>query len=140
MNYILDTNVISELVAVQPDSKVAAWIEAVDPQQVYLSVVAIGELKKGIDRLPVSKRKERLEQWLQEDLLVRFQGHLLPIDVDTMLRWGALIARLEAIGRPIAAIDALLAATAGQYGYTLVTRNITHFKDARILLLNPWDA
>ncbi len=139
MNYILDTNVISELVAARPDSKVVRWIEKIDPDKVFLSVIAIGELKKGIDKLPDSKRKELLDAWLREDLLVRFQDHILPIDIDTMLLWGAMNARLEATGRPISAIDALLAATAEQHQFTLVTRNTSHFENTGILLHNPWN-
>ena len=139
MNYILDTNVVSELVAVKPDPSVIHWLESVNPDQVFLSVIAIGEIKRGIDKLPDSKRKGLLDQWLQEDLLVRFQDHMLSIDTDTMLLWGAINARLEAMGRPIAAINALLAASAMQYQYTLVTRNTSHFGNVGILLLNPWE-
>lgn len=139
MNYILDTNVISELVAVRPNRKVIDWVEAVDQENIYLSVIAVGELKKGIDRLPDSSRKEILDRWLREDLLVRFQDHILPIDTDTMLQWGSLNTRLGAIGRPVAAIDGLLAATAGQHQYTLVTRNTGHFEHTGILLKNPWE-
>lgn len=138
MNYILDTNVISELVAAQPDPNVIRWMDEVDPDQVFLSVIAIGELKKGIEKLPGSKRKEILDQWLQEDLLVRFQDHILSIDTKTMLLWGSMVAKLESAGRPMAAIDALLAATAKQHEYTLVTRNTSHFEYAGILLKNPW--
>lgn len=139
MNYILDTNVISELVAAQPNDRVVRWIEKIDPDKVFLSVIAIAELKKGIDKLPDSKRKDLLGIWLREDLLVRFQDHILPIDIDTMLLWGAMNARLEAAGRPISAIDALLAATAEQHQYTLVTRHTGHFENAGILLKNPWE-
>lgn len=138
MSYIFDTNVISELVAFQPDHKVIRWIESVDPNQVFLSVLTIGELKKGIAKLSVSKRKEALERWLEEDLLVRFEDHILPIDTQTMLLWGSMVAQLEAAGRPIPVADALLAATAKQYGYTLVTRNAAHFAHSGILLHNPW--
>lgn len=138
MNYILDTNVISELVAAQPNPNVIAWLEEIDPNQIYLSVIAIGELQKGIDKLPNSKRKQALEQWLKDDLLVRFQDHLLCIEVDTLLIWGSLNAELEALGRPISAMDGLLASTAKQQRYTLVTRNTSHFENTGILLKNPW--
>ena len=138
MNYILDTNVISELVATRPDSKVIDWIQSVDPNHVYLSVIAIGELKKGVDKLPNSERKAMLDHWLREDLLVRFENHLLTIDADTMLIWGSLNAHLESIGRPISAIDSLLAATTLRWQFTLVTRNIVHFTQAGINLFNPW--
>lgn len=139
MNYILDTNVISELIAPKPNSNVTRWIEGVDSDHVFISVITVGELKKGIDKLPDSKGKEMLDQWLREELLVRFQDHLLSIDTDTMLLWGSLNARLETMGRPISAVDGLLAATAIQYRYTLVTRNSAHFVNTGILLYNPWE-
>lgn len=139
MNYILDTNVISELVAVQPNPKVIQWLEEMDPDSIFLSVIAIGELKKGIEKLPGSKRKELLNAWLHEDLLNRFQDNILPVDTQTMLLWGTMNARLEASGYPISAVDALLAATTSQHQCTLVTRNTPHFKHTGILLKNPWE-
>jgi toxin FitB len=139
VNYILDTNVISELVAAQPNPKVIDWIQSIDSEQVFLSVITVGELKKGIEKLPSSSRKKRLDQWLQEDLLVRFESHLLNIDTGTMLVWGKLIARLESRGRTIPAIDGLLAATALQKQYTLVTRNSADFAGTEVLLFNPWE-
>lgn len=139
MNYILDTNIISELVAAHPNPKVVDWIQSVASPQVFLSVITIGELKKGIEKLPDSGRKALLGRWLYEDLLVRFDRQLLEIDYQTMLIWGDLVARLETIGRPISAIDSLLAATALQWQYTLVTRNTAHFAGTGIELLNPWE-
>jgi len=139
VNHILDTNVISELVAAKPNTKVIDWIQSIDSEQVFLSVITVGELKKGIEKLPDSKRKERLNRWLQEDLLVRFEGHLLNIDTGTMLVCGKLIARLEARGRPMPAIDALLAAIALEKQYTLVTRNSADFAETGVLLFNPWE-
>jgi tRNA(fMet)-specific endonuclease VapC len=139
MNYILDTNVISELVATQPEPNVIQWIENTDPQAIYLSVITIGEIKKGIAKIPDSHRKVVLEEWLMGDLLVRFQDHLLPLDTAVMLAWGSLIARLDKIGKPLPAIDSLLAATALQSRYTLVTRNTGDFEPAGVSLLNPWE-
>lgn len=138
MRNILDTSVISELVAIQPDPSVMGWIENVDPEDVYLSVITIGELKKGIAKIPNSQRKTILENWLIDDLLVRFQDHLLSIDTDIMMMWGSLITRMETIGKPMPAINSLLAATAAQNEYTLVTRNIRDFEHTGILLLDPW--
>ncbi len=138
MKTIFDTNVISELVAAQPDPKVIQWIEAVDPEAIFLSVITIGELQKGIEKLPESKRKELLNAWLHEDLLTRFQDHILSIHPETMLLWGTLNAQLEAAGRPIPAMDALLAASAKQHHCTLVTRNTAHFENAGIPVKNPW--
>jgi tRNA(fMet)-specific endonuclease VapC len=139
MNYILDTNVISELVASQPDANVIRWIESIDPQNVYLSVITVGELKKGMEKLPDSRRKTDLEAWLINDLLVRFQDQLLPIDTSVMLTWGSLVARMEALGKLMPAIDSLLAATTLHSGSTLVTRNVGDFEGAGVSLLNPWE-
>jgi predicted nucleic acid-binding protein len=139
MNYILDTNVVSELVAPQPDPNVVLWVEDVPPEQVFLSVITIGDLVKGIEKLPDSQRRENLGGWLYSDLLVRFQDHLLPLDVPIMINWGHLVARMEASGNPMPAIDSFLAATALERGFTLVTRNVADFEGAGINLLNPWE-
>lgn len=139
MNYILDTNVVSELVAQNPDHHVIQWVESVDPESLFLSVITIGEMKKGVEKLSSSKRKKNLIAWLEQDLLVRFREHILPIDTSVVMTWGRLLAELEKSGKPMPAIDSLLAATASDLGYTLVTRNITDFEDASIRLLNPWN-
>jgi tRNA(fMet)-specific endonuclease VapC len=138
MNYILDTNVVSELVARVADQKVVNWVDGIDSESVFLSVITIGELKKGIEKLPDSKRKKKLESWLEEDLLVRFRGRILPLDIPILLTWGRLVASLEKEGKPLPAIDSLLAATAAQTGFTLVTRNIGHFEPAGISVFDPW--
>jgi toxin FitB len=101
-------------------------------------VISIGEIKKGIEKLPNSDRKVILDHWLQEDLLAQITDQILSIDVQTMLIWGKLVAQFEKLGRPISAIDALLAAMAQQWRFTLVTRNTVHFQDTGINLLNPW--
>lgn len=139
MNYILDTNIISELVASRPNPKVIHWIQSIDPKYIFLSVIVVGELNKGIEKLSDPPRKDTLQRWMYDDLLVRFHDNFLNIDVDTMLTWGKLVARLELLGRPISAIDSLLAATALQRNFTLVTRNTAHFYHTGISLFNPWD-
>ena len=139
MNYILDTNVVSELVTPQPDPNVVLWVESVPHEQVFLSVITVGELVKGIEKLSDPQLKETLSGWLHSDLLVRFQDHLLPLDVSVMIFWGHLVARMEASGNPMPAIDSFLAATAAEWGFTLVTRNVDDFESAGINLLNPWE-
>lgn len=139
MNYILDTNVVSELVAEQPDANVIRWVDHISSEQVFLSVITVGELEKGIEKLPASRRKAALAAWLESDLLVRFQDRLLPLTVATMRVWGQLTARREMEGKPMPAIDSLLAATAAERGFTLVTRNVEDFRGAGIGLLNPWE-
>jgi predicted nucleic acid-binding protein len=103
-------------------------------------VITVGELKRGVEKLSDSRRKIVLADWLTGDLLIRFGDHILPIDIPVMLTWGALVARLEALGKPIPAIDSLLAATAVEAGLTLVTRNVRHFEAIGVSLLNPWGA
>ena len=138
MNFLLDTCVISELVAKKPNEKVLQWIDTVDPEAVYLSVITIGEIRKGIEKLPGSKRKASLEKWLDEELLVRFSGRIASIDTEVMLLWGKLVARLEAAGKTMSAIDSLIAAIALHRKFHLVTRNEDDFKDAGVHIINPW--
>jgi tRNA(fMet)-specific endonuclease VapC len=138
MNYLLDTNVISELVAKQPSQHVIDWIDHVADERIYLSVITIGELKKGIEKLPASQRKDSLRKWFTEELLVRFAGRILPIDTAVMLTWGQLTATLEQQGRKLPAMDSLIAALALQGGFTLVTRNEADFADTGVTILNPW--
>lgn len=139
MNYILDTNVVSELGKEDPDHHVVQWVKSIDPASVFLSVITVGELTKGIEKLPDSRRKERLASWLEEDLLVRFGERILPLDTSVLLTWGKITAELEKKGRPMPAIDSLLAATTAETGYTLVTRNTEDFGTADIPVINPWE-
>jgi toxin FitB len=138
MKYLLDTNVISELVAKQPNQQVVAWVDSLDPNFVYLSTITIGELSKGIEKLPQSKRKAELTDWLHHRLLVRFSDHIFGLDAATMLRWGQLTARLETVGRTLPAMDSLIAAIALHYECILATRNERDFKDTGVTILNPW--
>ncbi len=139
MNYLLDTNVISELVAKQPNPKVVDWIDALDPTAVHLSVVTIGEIRKGIEKLPPSARKDALMAWLEHDLLVRFDGQIASITTNVMLRWGTLVGQLELQGRIIAAIDSLIAAIALEGDFTLATRNEQDFYGTGVRMINPWE-
>jgi predicted nucleic acid-binding protein len=138
MNYLLDTNIISELVAKHPNGRVLEWIDALDSNHVFLSVITIGELRKGIEKLPASARKDALSNWLTTDLVLRFSGRILPLDIDVMLTWGRLTGQLEQSGRPLPAIDSLIAALALHHNYTLVTRNEADFKDTGVAVINPW--
>lgn len=138
MSYLLDTCVISELVARRPNPKVLEWIDQTDETGLYLSVLTIGEIRKGIEKLPDSERKNILDAWLCEQLLVRFQDRLLPIDAPVMLRWGQLTGMLERQGKTMGAIDSLIAATALHGGLTLVTRNEIDFRHTGLPILNLW--
>lgn len=138
MKYLLDTNVISELVSKQPNQDVIAWIDQLDPNSVYISVITIGEIRKGIEKLAVSKRRDIVNEWLENDLLIRFQGKIAEVTTDVMLTWGALTGRLENEGKPLPAIDSLIAAIVLQGKYVLVTRNDEDFKHSGITVINPW--
>jgi len=139
MKHLLDTCVISELVARKPNPKVVAWIDGIDPESVYLSVITIGEIKKGIEKLPESKRKASLQTWLTKDLLIQFSGRILTIDIETVLTWGTLLGSLELHGKKMSAIDSLIAASAHHNQCRLVTRNAADFIHAGIDILNPWE-
>ena len=138
MRYLLDTCVISELVAKQPDAKVVEWIDSLDADGVYLSVITIGEIEKGIERLPQSRRKTQLRTWLEKELLGRFEGRVVPLDVDALRTWGRLTADLEARGATLPAIDTLLAASALHGDFILATRNEADFSATGVRLHNPW--
>ncbi|MFN8493442.1 MAG: type II toxin-antitoxin system VapC family toxin [Caldilineaceae bacterium] len=138
MKYLLDTNVISELVAKQPLAKVIDWLDNTDDSLIYLNVITIGEIKKGIERLPDSVRKTSLRTWLVDALLVRFQDRILGVDVDVMLTWGELTALLEQKGRKLPAMDSLVAAIALKHQCILVTRNEIDFAGLGMQVFNPW--
>jgi toxin FitB len=140
MKVLLDTNIISEIVARQPNRKVVDWLDSLDPNLVYLTVITIGELQKGISRLPDSERRDNLRAWLYDRLLNRFSGRILLIDEAVMLTWGELVARLEREGRPLPALDSLIAALALHHNCTLATRNEKDFLHSGVSLINPWRA
>jgi tRNA(fMet)-specific endonuclease VapC len=138
MKYLLDTNVISELISKQPNQGVIAWIDQLDLDAVYISVITIGEIRKGIEKLPQSKRRDIVTTWLEHDLLLRFQGNIAAVTTDVILTWGSLTGRLENEGKPIPAIDSLIAAIVIEGNYALVTRNSEDFINTGITVINPW--
>lgn len=113
------------------------WTESVDEDSVFLSVISLAELRYGIDRMPSGKRQRRLEEWLRYELTLRFEGRILPVDPSVADACGRIVCRAEALGRPIEAMDAFLAATAEVRRLTLVTRNISDFVVLKHVL-NPW--
>ena len=139
MNYLLDTNVISEWQKPQPAPRVVDWLTEVDEDRVYLSVVTLAELRLGVDLMAEGRKKSRLDAWLRADLPLRFEERILAIDGAIADAWGAIVARQRRAGRPMSPMDGLLAATAEVHGLILVTRNTPDFRDVGITLLNPWD-
>jgi len=138
MSFLLDTNAVSEWVKPRPNAGLMGWLADADEDRIYLSVVTIAEIRHGIERLPASRRRARLDEWLSNELTVRFEGRLLTIEVGIADAWGKIVARREAQGRPIHAMDALLAATAEVHKLTLVTRNASDFESAVSAVLDPW--
>jgi predicted nucleic acid-binding protein len=138
--FLLDTNCISELVRSKPEPRVVKWMEAADESVLYLSVLTLGEIRKGVAGLPQGRRRTQLETWLELDLQARFSGRILSIDASIADRWGLLAAEARRNGKALSAIDGLLAATALQHNLTLVSRNSTDFAPTHATLLNPWEA
>jgi len=136
--YLLDTNVISELTKLRPEAKVISWFQATSEELLHLSVLTIGEIRKGIHSLPRSNKRALLESWLANDLVLRFAGHILEVNLDIAERWGSISARAKMSGTPLAVIDGLVAATALHHNLTLVTRNTKDVCVAGINTLNPW--
>lgn len=136
--FLLDTNVISELVRAKPEPRVTAWIEATNENLLYLSVLTLGEIRKGIASLRSSPRRVVLEAWLASDLAVRFANRILPVDESVADRWGRIAAESAVEGSPLSVIDGLLAATALHHNLTLVSRNVKDFATPGVPLFNPW--
>lgn len=136
MRYLLDTNVISEIMRPAPEPKVLAWMGATPHHDVAISVVSIGELERGLLKVAGTRRGDELRALVQQVLSKNFP--LLDVDQPTMLRWAALTVQADQQGRPPATLDTLLAATAMRHGLTLATRNTRHFEAFGVPLVNPW--
>jgi predicted nucleic acid-binding protein len=138
MKYLLDTCVISELRKKNPDAHVVSWIQGRSEPDLYISVLTIGEMVKGVEKLPESKKKKALLIWLNEDLRLRFEDRIIDLDVNILTTWGKIQAASEKIGQPMPAIDSLIAATAITYALTAVTRNIKDMQISGAALFDPW--
>jgi predicted nucleic acid-binding protein len=138
--FLLDTNVISELVKAHIEPRVAAWVEATDEDLLYLSVLTLGEIRKGVASLSRSSRRVAIENWLETNLRPRFSGRILPIDEAISERWGLISGKAAAKGIVVPVIDGLLAATALHHNLTLVTRNIKDVAATGAALFNPWES
>jgi predicted nucleic acid-binding protein len=138
VSWLLDTCVVSELVRPRPKASVVSWVLERDEDALFLSVITIGELEKGIARLPDSPKRVTLEQWVRRELADRFRGRLLMVDSGVAARWGALIGASEARGQPLPVIDSLIAATGLQHDLTVVTRNTNDLERCGARCVNPW--
>lgn len=139
MKYLLDTCVISELVTPHPNENVLKWLQEREENDLFLSVLTIGEIHKGIARLPDSKKKKSLSKWVEDDLKKRFAGRVLDITEDIAIQWGEILGKSEKRGKSIPVIDCLIAASAIEEDMTVVTRNIKDMENTGAKLINPWE-
>jgi len=137
MMYLLDTVTISEVTRPQPDEGVLDWL-AVHYTDAWLSVITLGELRKGILSLAPGRRRADLTAWLDSDLMARFAHRIAPVTVDVAHEWGRLVAEAGRDGATVPALDGLIAATAAVHGLTVVTRNARDFAWAGIPATTPW--
>ena len=138
--FLLDTNVPSELTRPRSDPKVERWLEDADDEQLFFSVVSLGEIIKGVTILPESRRREELQQWLDDTLRPWFSGRILPVTEPITERWGILAGRRQLKGKTITVTDGFIAATALHHDLTIVTRNVKDFEDLGVSVLNPWES
>jgi len=139
VNYLLDTCVISEVMRKRPAPEVVSWLTAQDEDHLFMSVLSLGEVHKGIARLDDPRRRRTLEAWVEGDLQRRFTGRIIAVDPGIAVRWGRICGAAARAGRVVPVIDGLLAATAIENGLTLVTRDISHMEPAGVDLFNPWE-
>jgi toxin FitB len=138
LNHLLDTCVISELSKLPPDARVVDWVRRQEEAGMFLSAVTIGEIRAGIEALAVGKRRDTLSTWLQRDVLERFRGRIIGLDVSVMLRWGVLVGSRREGHRTLPLVDSLIAACALHRGLALATRNERDFAGLGIEVVNPW--
>jgi toxin FitB len=136
--FLLDANCISEVVRSKPEPRVLEWMESAEESLLYLSVLTLGEIRRGVAGLPHGKRRTHLETWLELDLQARFSGRILAVDAAIVDRWGLLADQAKRKGRTVSAIDGLLAATALHHNLTVVSRNVSDFASTAVAVLNPW--
>ena len=134
--YLIDTNAISELRRREPEPRVMQWFERKPAGLLYLSVLSLGEIRRGVEKLEAGDRQKALRSWLEHNLPAFFAGRLLPIDAAVAHRWGRLLAEM---GRPLPAIDSLLAATALEHNLVLITRNLKDLANLPVAVENPWN-
>jgi predicted nucleic acid-binding protein len=139
VSFLLDTCVVSELTRPKPHANVIRWFEAQDAAALFVSVLTVGEIEKGIAALPTGRKRVALSGWLAT-LRSTYGDRILSIDAAIAAIWGRTAARIERAGGRLAVVDGLIAATAVHHGYTVVTRNVGDFVKTGVALLNPWQA
>lgn len=138
MKFLLDTCVISELVKARPQTSVIEWIDSTKEEQIYLSSLTIGEIFQGIELIPNGKKKDKFLNWVNIDLLNRFQEKIIPITFEVAQKWGEISGVSEKAGKKLPVIDSLIAATGITFSLIVVTRNIKDLERTGAKILNPW--
>ena len=137
MRFLIDTCVVSEWKRRQPNESVLAWLDTLADDQIAFSILTIGELSKGILRLPKGRRRDELQEWLQ-DLRDIYTANILPVSFREVEAWAAICAEASRSGKTVSAIDGLLAGTARAHRLTVATRNVTDFLPSGVPLFDPW--
>ena len=137
MRCLLDTCVVSELTKPRPDPEVARWFASAEAEDLFLSAITIGEVRRGTAQLAPGRRRAALTAWTDK-LSRSFAGRILPVDEAVAARWAEIAARAERSGKPKPLADGLIAATALQHVLTLATRNVDDFEPFGVELFNPW--
>ncbi len=138
MKYLLDTPLLVELVRGRAEDWVNRWIDVFDEEQICISSLTIGEIARGIESETDPEKHLRLRTWLTDELMVRFHGRIVPLDLEIMLEWGRVAAETEAAGKPLSVVDGMIAATARARGLVLITFNRDVFAAAGIEVSDPW--
>ncbi len=139
MKYLLDTCVVSELIKKNPNPKVTAWVTSTEESKLFLSVLTFGEIYKGIEKLPESKKKEKLHNWVNCELRERFENRIINFDLQVATTWGKTQAFSESAGKGMPALDGQIAATGIAHSLTIVTRNTSDMEISGVSLFNPWE-
>lgn len=139
MNYLLDTCVISEMVKPEPSSKLVSWLSSCHEENLFLSSITIGEIQKGISKLPLSRKKNELQGWLDFELIQRFDKRILVIDSKVAQKWGEVLALSEKSGVKMPVIDSLIASIGIVHDMTVVTRDVSDMEPSGVRLFNPWE-
>ncbi len=138
MRLLLDTNVLSEVTKPSPDTSVLEWLDGLDEDRTFISVVSIAEIRRGVALMDEGRRRDALTEWLAQELPQRFELRVLPVDEVVALAWGDLMGVAKRRGRGLSSMDGLIGATAIAHNLTLATRNIKDFDGFEIDLYNPW--
>jgi toxin FitB len=138
VSFLIDTNVLSEARRPEPNRGIIEWLDQLDEDRAFISVISLAEIRRGVALMDKGRRRDVLAKWLTQDLAERFAGRILSVDESIAFAWGDLMAEAKRRGIGLASMDGLLAATAFVHDLTLVTRNVRDFQDLDLKLFDPW--